>query len=332
MKPAQLQIRIGLFVLAVVALFVASLFFFGLADLFQQRLRCVSFFDESVRGLEEGSKVRYRGVEIGQVEAVLLGFPADKAKGRIPVVYSINQTRLNNKLGLDTNFFNASKYEEAVQKGLRAQLENESILTGQLFVNLNYDSPKGEPAPTPVQYQGRYWIPSTPSTLEDVTKTAVKVAEELGNIDYGKIGSNFEELLKNLNGLVGSLDPGEANKELLSVLQSLNSFLQSGDLEKTFQAVEKASTEIGSLADGLNKESEALAPEVRTTLQDLSTTLQSLGSLSDELRAMGTEPDGPVSNASETLRELRETLRSLDRFLEMLQRHPNALLFGKEGP
>jgi len=332
MKPAQLQIRIGLFVLAVIALFVASLFFFGLADLFQKRLRCVSFFDESVRGLDEGSKVRYRGVEIGQVEAVLLGFPADKAKGRIPVVYSINQTRLNNKLGLDTNFFNASKYEEAVQKGLRAQLENESVLTGQLFVNLNYDSVKGEPTPKPVEYEGRYWIPSTPSTLEDVTKTAVKVVNELGDIDYGKIGSDFQELLKNLNGLIGSLDPGEANKELLAVLQSVDSFLESGDLQETFQAVEKASTEIGNLAEGLGKESEALAPEVRTTLEDLSTTLQSIGSLSDELRALGRGPDSPVANANSTLRELRETLRSLDRFLEMLQRHPNALLFGKEGP
>ena len=127
---------IGAFVLGAVALIIASIVIFGSRTMFAETYRNVLFFEGSVKGLKVGAPVVFRGVEIGQVTAIVLQVDPTNLTGRVPVYIEIYQQSIVPLEG-------APRYDEEflqalIQRGLRAQLQPQSILTGQLMVNLDF--------------------------------------------------------------------------------------------------------------------------------------------------------------------------------------------------
>ena len=125
---------IGLFVLTALALAAAAITFLGGNRLFEQRVRAVVYFTNSVKGLYVGAPVTFRGVPIGQVDAIGIEVDPNNLVTRVPVQLFITSKLLQMSGGQDN-----MDLRQLVQRGLRARLAQQSLVTGQALIDLDFD-------------------------------------------------------------------------------------------------------------------------------------------------------------------------------------------------
>jgi len=259
------------------------------------------YFNGSVRGLSAGAPVEFRGIQVGTVASVTLEFdPAGQP--RIPVVIDLEpdrfltpeeQEQYQAAAQAQTPHIPHVWMEKLVRAGLRAQLQTGSLLTGQLFVALDFhpDSPRAQ-----LIYGGRYpEIPTVPTGLEAIETTVVAVLENLKKLPLDKIGNEAAAAMQNASRLLG--DPG-----LKAALQSLNPALK----------------DVQRLVLTADRELPALAASLEKTLTAARAVLQNV------------EPGAPMAvDLANMLEELAAGARSIRLLSDYLERHPDALLYGK---
>ena len=126
---------IGIFVTGALALLVIGISVFGSGLLFKRADKYVLFFDGSVKGLTAGSPVVFRGVKIGNVEQINLIYNPKTEKVHILVIIDIE---LCNVKGIPDNIACYPDYERLIKHGLRARLETQSLVTGQLMISFDF--------------------------------------------------------------------------------------------------------------------------------------------------------------------------------------------------
>jgi len=320
---------IGSFVVGAVILGVAGLIFFGPGGLISETQKYVLHFDSSVKGLNVGSPVRFRGVKIGQVKDINVRVRPSDYKFRIPVVIEIEASRIE-AYGTEQGFLDTIKttmqgrdpIQTLVDKGLRAQLELDSLVTGQLYVNFDMhpDTPatiSGDPTEYPE-------LPTMRSSLGELTKTFEDLPlRELSN----KLISSAEgfERLVNSPGLhqgLGKFD--ETMTRLNKLLNELNTELPllvrsvEQTLKETRQMVAHADGKIDPLVTGFNQALDtfdAAANKTRETMQQAQSFTANNSRLQQQL--------------SITLQEVSKAARSIHQLSAELERDPQILLRGR---
>ncbi|MBW2011757.1 MAG: MCE family protein [Deltaproteobacteria bacterium] len=167
---------IGLFVIAALALVVGIIVIFGSGKFFKARNKFVAYFEGSVKGLRVGAPVVFRGVEIGEVTRINIYVIHEDQSFLIPVIFEINSDRFH-AIGPDIK--HREKYlANLIEKGLRAQLQMQSLVTGQLMINIDFypDKPlslvgdKGLTLPEDVME-----IPTIQTPLQRIGKTLEEI-------------------------------------------------------------------------------------------------------------------------------------------------------------
>jgi paraquat-inducible protein B len=128
---------IGAFVLGAIVLAIGAVVFFGSASLFAKKQTFLTYFDQSVSGLAIGSNVKFKGVTVGKVSKVLLSVRGDEEPSYVKVFYEIDTDLVVKNLGANVDLFSRSQHEKAVENGLRAKLDFESLISGQLYVSID---------------------------------------------------------------------------------------------------------------------------------------------------------------------------------------------------
>src|SRR5262245_29533528 len=200
---------VGLFTLSGLVLAVAGVVLFGSGRFFAEAMKFVLYFDGSVKGLVLGADVKFRGVSIGAVTDVGVVFNPDDFSFAIPVVIEVDLDRFRtaseegprDKLpGLHGP---RDLFAMLIERGLRAELKLESLLTGMLFVEIDFypDSPviyRAQP--------GRDFreIPTVQSKLAVLTKTIETIPFEQV---VQKVTSSLDAIERLLNSpeLAGSI-------------------------------------------------------------------------------------------------------------------------------
>jgi paraquat-inducible protein B len=202
---------IGAFVVGAIALAVAGLVVFGSGKFFSNTVKIAMFFEGSVRGLNVGAPVEFRGVKIGRVTDIILRFDAVDMSAVIPVIIEIDRNRIaivRGKWGQGPTYLKG-----LVEKGLKAQLVQQSFLTGQLLVNL--DAFPDKPAKLLGLDIGYPEIPTVPSSFAELSR-------ELQNI-------NIEQIALDLRRATESIERFVSSPELKETISSLNQALKSFD-------------------------------------------------------------------------------------------------------
>ena len=182
-----------------------------------------------------------------------------------------------------------------VEKGLRAQLRTGNLLTGQLFVALDF-VPKANKA-TATAADGTLEMPTVPGTLSEVQSQVAEIVQKMAKVPFEEIGTNLAATLGQANQAIAQLTP-EARK-----------------------ALAEASAAIGQLT-----------PEAKKTLAEVERTLARAQASLDSLDRNVTNPNAPLQrNVEETMEELRRAAQSLRILSDYLQLHPESLLRGKPG-
>ena len=181
---------IGVFVVGAIFLLIVGISVFGSGRLFQRSDKYVLFFDGSVKGLSAGAPVVFRGVKIGSVKSVNLLYDSATRDVYIPVVIEVELSRvkgIREKVGYPN-------YGRLIEEGLRARLDIQSFVTGQLLVSLDFypDTPAKLAGIMP-QYPE---LPTIP-----MSKDIFAIAQEL---PIKEIGNNIREATAGINKLVNS--------------------------------------------------------------------------------------------------------------------------------
>jgi paraquat-inducible protein B len=255
----------------------------------------VVYFDGSVFGLNVGSRVMFRGVPIGYVSEINVMADFDDMRFAVPVYINIvteNIRQLNPGNG-DRRLDIADDIQPLIDLGLRASLNTESMITGQLYIDLDFYPD------TPVILRGvnnkLTEIPSTPSGIQEVIKKAQRFAADIQqNIDIPKLTASLTSTLEGLEQLITNPETqqltGELNKTLAAIQQTV------GRLDT---AVDSAGGEIAplasSLADTLGSAQEVLATAESKLANDsdiayrLGVTLQEIEAAARAVRALANE-------------------------------------------
>jgi len=224
------------------------------------------YFDQSLRGLSAGAPVDFRGIVLGEVRTVGIEYDRVHKKFRMPVTADLYPSRLGQSV-LDALGTDASTSEQAlaqmVTRGFRAQLRTGSLLTNQLYVNLDFfpKAPKATPAALAAA-PGVLVLPTVPGPLDELQSQLSRIAGKLDKIPFDEIGNNLNKTLQQANAMIARLD-GKVLPEMQEALNAAKKTLSS--------------------ADALLQQDSPLQSELRQTLQDVQGTVESLNSLSDYL-------------------------------------------------
>jgi paraquat-inducible protein B len=253
-------------------------------------------FNESTRGLTVGAPVEFRGIKIGEVVDIKAQFNQETFTPQIIVLIETEPQRweIVGKNQAGTVEDSAQTMGILVAKGLRAQLKTGSLLTGQLFVALDFHPD----APEATVKHGQQFpeIPTIPAPLQVITARVNKLLAKLETLPIEQIGKDLGDTVQNFKHLSES-------KELLQAVQALNETLQ-----ETRQLVHNLDSNV--------------TPAINSTLDQAQKTLVSVeGTLGQ---------DSPLQHEMrQAIKELGEAARAVRILTDYLERHPEALIYGK---
>jgi paraquat-inducible protein B len=317
---------IGGFVVGGVALLLVAVLIFGSGKIFSQKVKLVLFFEESVSGLTVGAPVVFRGVTIGSVVGMELWNYPKEMKILIPVFIEVDPSRF--KMQGEGQRPDPT-FKRQIEKGLRAQIKMQSLVTGQLMIYADYFP--GKPLRLVGADPNYPELPTIPSGTEAIMKSleqvpiqeiVLKATKALDGIERFINAPNTQEIAGNLNATLK--DVQKSVDEIRILAKNVGTQVgplaaeTKGALGEARSLIKNADREIVPLAADLKKtlnEAEGVLAETRQALKKASSILSDDSILSAEFIG--------------TMEELNKTMRSIQLLAEYLKRHPEALLRGK---
>lgn len=270
----------------------------------QEKIAYVMYFNDTVRGLNIGAPVEFRGIRVGTVTDIGLILDEQTEKLRIPVLIDFEPSRIQH-FGMEKNLPDEERtnlrralIERLVKRGLRARLQTGNLITGQLFIDFDFFP---DSKPTSIIYDATFpELPTTPRPLLGIMTSASKLLSKLEQLPLEEIGGDIRTAAKGLSQFVN-------NTELLDMIRNLQ--LASKNLRKL----------TANLDTGLNK----LVTQTSGTLKKAEKTLSSFQEITDK--------DAPIGRQMyRALEQVADAARSIRIMAEYLERHPEALLQGKQ--
>jgi paraquat-inducible protein B len=235
----------------------------------------VLYFTETLRGLNVGAPVTYLGLPVGEVTAVGLSYDPknDRIRPRVDIVVYASRflahvksrdLEAKTKIKTDRHAF----MQNAVDRGLRAQLRSGNIVTGQLYVALDFfpgmPKVKIDWAKSPTE------LPVKSSGMQDLQDRLNSIITKIEKMPLDDIGKDVKKLLATTDGLLKRID-GETLPEVKKTLEDLKRVLVNIDatlvgkdaptqqqLRETLQEVTRAAQGVSGLTEYLERNPEAL--------------------------------------------------------------------------
>ena len=226
----------------------------------------VLYFNESVRGLSPGAPVEFRGIRIGQVLDISLQFESEKTSFQIPVLIDVEPERIE---ALGKRPTPSDKLlEKFIERGLRGQLKTGNLLTGQLFVQLDFypNAPRQE-----ITYAGRYpVIPTVPTPLQAASETLAKFLDRLDKLPLEQTVTELRQGVKALN-------------ETITVTQELVSRLGTEVAPQAKATLEQAEKTLASI-ERLTSSDAPASQDLQQALREFTEAARSIRVLTDYLQ------------------------------------------------
>ena len=317
---------IGLFLIGAIVLAVGATAVLASATWFEKRTTFVSFFQESVNGLERGAVVKFQGVPVGTVTRILIQIDEGDKTFQVPVEYEIDLTRLTTQAGSFVDLDDDSVLQQQIRDGLRAQLQAESLVTGQLYIELSY---RTDPAPPELESRpiALPEIPTMPSLMaalgtgagslvEDMMRVLFQVNEMLAEVDMPAINAAVVASAQAVERLVDSPEIRDAFEQVPGIASQMN---------QTMAEFQLLAERAGAAIDPMQLQIEGTTNEMVSVLQALRYTLEE----THGLLSTDSELGYGAQQALESLRDAAEAIRLLSNSLEQ---NPDMLIRGRKPP
>ena len=318
MTSYQHKTAVGAFVLGGLVLLVISIIMLGGGRLFSNNLEYVLYFDGSVSGLSTGAPVVFRGLPMGSVTDINLVTSMRDSSVTIPVYVRIDEDNFErtDEVGITSEEEKRKIVRRMVQRGLRARLQMQSLITGQYRIELDFypSSPASFRSARPDTE-----IPTLPSPIDTLQSTIARLP--------------LEQMVTSLSSVLQDLSRGLANDKLG---KALDSFTATFDEAKILLDAVRANA--GQALQKLDTVGSSLEKDLTASMTSFREAMQRMSVAADHLRVATVSAQGLLGRDSPVLGDFRrllkestDTIRALRSLADMLERNPEALLKGKRG-
>ena len=319
-KPVN-TLAIGGFVVGALVILVALMLTLSGGGFGRQHDHGLVVFDGSVKGLKVGAPVAFKGVDIGEVTKIHLYIDTDNFQVMTPVEIRVDRQRIT-QVGAEPgeNFV-----ERFIERGLRAQLQTQSLLTGLLYVELDlHPGSELRYADVVIDVDEQVTvIPTIPTDME-------KLSQNLEKVDIEGLLQTTQAVIEGINRLV--------NDPELRVL--------AGNVNQTLNAITRASDEIGTLSQGMNQLMDnadttvtlvnqalpSLSTELLASLTQMQTLLTDFDQTLADMNYLVSDDSPVLYDVRESLQKLGDAGQSLQSLAEILETQPEALIRGRSSP
>jgi len=226
-------------------------------------------FDSTVRGLAEGAAVDLLGIDIGKVRSVALQYDGQRKRFPVEVIADVYPLRLGSVrtalLRDAAGGDDADVLRRLIANGLRGQLRTGNLLTGQLYVALDFLP--GPSRPVAAAGAGVVAMPTAPGTLSEIQPQIAEIVQKVSKIPFDAIGRDLQTTLSRTSAAIGQLTP-EAQKALAEVQRTLT----------------RAQASLEGLDRNVTDPNASVQRNLEDTLLELQRTSRSLRVLSDYLQ------------------------------------------------
>ncbi len=319
---------IGAFVVGAAVLLAVSVAIFGGSELLAKRQVYVAYFTENTQGLRAGSNVVLNGVRIGHVSAVALIIDAKTFSAETEVTIEILRDSF---IVTDRGEIVGVGLDDAyktiiVDAGLRAALQVESFITGQLLVELDF-RPDTEPVLRGGDDPPYAEIPTIQSQTQEMLAKVQTLIGDFGEaFDVKKIGEQIENTLEGLSELTNSEDLRESLAGINSIINRNETQELTASLQATLKDLRSAASGASTLLKNGDAKLESLQPAIDKLVGTLDEAQATLAAAKVALQGESTQ----VYQLGSTLREVETAARALREFLDYLEQNPESLLRGKQ--
>ena len=330
-KPVN-PYTLGAFLVGSLTLLIVAILVFGGGQFLKQKTQYVIFFDGALNGLNIGAPVKLQGVQIGTVKEISLEIDQKFVRIFKPVVIEIDPAVLLDATGKPFQVASSSmerqqNTQRLIDSGLKAQLQTQSLLTGLLYVEVNFF--RGESLSlTGINYKDLPELPSVPTTVDQLKSTADEMLAKFRQLPIEDIVKDLAVTLKEIKEIATS---DELKKNRVALAKTL------AETEQLVANLNKGLVPLlnnmnGTMADTRNLVQQ-FAHDMRPVLISSEKTLNTATSvLLESNHALGSvealaAPDAPLWQSLEALRDAAQSTKNLTDYLE---RHPDSIIYGKE--
>ena len=315
---------IGLFLIGAIVLAVGGTATLAGNAWLQKRTTFISFFQESVNGLENGAPVKFQGVPIGTVTDLLIQIDQRDKTFQVPVKYEIDLKRLTTQMGTFVNLSSPAVMRQQIHDGLRAQLQTESIVTGQLYVELSYRS---DPAPAELEPRKTAYpeIPTTRSLMAALGTGA------------GSLVADMLKIMFQVNQMLADVDMPGINAAVVASARSVEKLVSSPEITAALaqvpgmtKQVNQTMLEVQLLAKRANAAVDPMSTQLGVTNAELTATLKELRKTLEETHGLLSTDAGLGSGLQDALASMKEAADALRLLATSLEQNPDMLLRGKK--
>ncbi len=313
---------IGAFVIGAVALIVIAILLLGSGRLFRQTRDFVLYFDNSVNGLRVGAPVKFKGVEVGTVKDIRLQLEKGAEVNKIPVIIEIDLEKLTLRGAAPQIAVDREAFHKAVVDGFRGQLEMESLVTGLLYVALDFFPG------TPINFvqqdnvNNKYpEIPTLPTSLEQAKGAVDRTLNKLEEIDFKRLIDSLTKTSDEVGQLVRVNSP-----TVKSILQSVDQAMPQlrGAILDFRTLTATANNNVTNVSADLHQTltaAHSAIEQIAATMKEAETTIISVRATVD--------PNSPTFyELTKSLREVSMAASSIRLLADSLDRNPQAIILG----
>jgi len=307
---------IGLFTLIGLIIAGSAIVMLGAGKYFEKSHKVLLYFDKSVNGLQVGSDVRFGGVRIGRVSSISVIIDTEANRKIIPVILELTDKELTNIAGGgegSLDFSSKKGVELAVKQGLRAGMKQQSLVTGQLYVEFDivssekgfvYDSKGDEPYPV---------IPTIATEMDEMIAGISDGLKKINELDLGGLIGEMRDVLENLNTKISDVNLTEINENLIAITRDVREITGDDKLATSLKNLDSTLVEIRELSGKANKNIDPILEEIKTLTETTRESLKKMEATAEQLSKV-------TDTSTRQLRELTNDLK----------RNPSSLLRGKD--
>lgn len=326
---------IGVFTLTGLIIAATAIVLLGAGKLFKNTHSILLYFDKSANGLQVGSDVRFGGVRIGKVKSISVLVDRQENRKIIPVVVELGEKELgliSTEEGGGIDFSSQEGVQKAVSQGLRAGMVQQSLLTGQLYIE--FDIVPGTPGfvyhshgdpPYPV-------VPTIGTELDALISGIADGLRKFNALDLDSVTSEFRSLLASAKSQIAELKVKEINDNILAITGDVRKLTGNDKLNSALEHLDSALIQIEGLATKANKGIDPLLVELNEVIAKTDAGIARIEEAAKDIAQLSSPRSPVLLRLQNVLQETERASRALKELSNDLKRNPKSLISGKATP
>lgn len=326
---------IGIFTLIGIIIAGVAIVLFGAGRFFKRTHNVLLYFDKSAYGLQVGSDVRFGGVRIGSVKAISVLVDRKENRKIIPVLVELVEKDLeliSTEEGGGIDFSSFAGVEKAVSEGLRGGMKQQSLVTGQLYIEFDivpdtagfvYQSNTRPPYPV---------VPSVSTEIDELVSGISDGLKKFNALDLDGVMAELRNVLVAAKNQIAAMNLKEINDNVIDITRDVRKITSNEKLSRAIENLDDALVQIDQLATKANNGFDPLLADLQAVIAKTDAGLTQIDQAAKEITQLSNPRSPVLLRLQNVMQETERASRALKELSNDLKRDPKALISGKATP